>query len=151
MTGGTKIRVVVVMSLLAGLVVGAAANQAVEAMFGQQFLNSALFFLSASDRATFNLVLDDRQDQPAARVLLQAFDEHGTVVANRETTLAPGASATLRVNGPGKFRFHAEIVEGSLDLTQRRAFVGSAEIFDEVTQTIRPTCSIDPFGVPPGR
>jgi hypothetical protein len=151
MAGITRIKVVAVVCLLAGLVAGAAANQAVGAVFGQQFLNSGLIPLSASDHASFALSLDDRQDQPAARVLLQAFDEDGALLARRETTLAPGASTTLRLSGPGKVRFHAEAFEESLDLTQRRAFVGSVHIFDELTQAIRPSCSVDPFGGPPGR
>ena len=147
----TGIRVLAAVCLLAGLVAGAVGNQVVAAVFSQHFLNSGLIPLSASDRASFDLSLDDRQDQPAARVLLQAFDEGGALIARRETTLAPGASTTLRVNGPGKVRFHAEAVEESLDLTERRTFVSSVHIFDELTQAIRPSCSIDPWGAPPGR
>jgi hypothetical protein len=147
----TGIRVVAAVCLLTGLVAGAAATHVAGAVFSQQFLNSGLILLSASDHATFDLSLDDRQDQPAATVLLQAFDEEGALLARRETTLAPGASTSVRVSGPGKVRFHAEAHEGSLDLTERRAFAGSVHIFDELTQAIRPSCSIDPFGVPPGR
>jgi len=150
MAGIARIKVVAVVCLAAGLVAGAAANQVIAAVFSQQFLNSGLIPLSESEQAVLALSMDDRKDQPAAKVLLQAFDRDGALVARRETTLEPGASTTLRVSGPW-VRFHAEALEESLDLTARRAFVGSVHVINELTQTIRPSCSIDPFPGPPGR
>ena len=150
MAGIAKIKVVAVVCLVTGLVAGAAANHVVAAVLSQQFLNSGLILLSESEQAVFALSLEDRKDQPAAKVLLQAFDGDGALVASRETSLVPGASTSLRASGRW-VRFHAEALEGSLDLTEQRAFVGSVHIVDALTQGIRPSCSIDPFPGPPGR
>jgi hypothetical protein len=138
--------------LLVGLLAGAAAAQIVEAIFRVQFLNTGLFTVNADQEAAFHVSLDDQQGSPPARVALRLFDAAGTTVGSQDVALRAGESTTMRIAGPGIFRAHAQIVASTdLEFTARRQVVGSVEVVDKFTGIIRPTCSFDPWGIPPGR
>jgi hypothetical protein len=145
-------KTIVVGCLLVGVLAGAAAAQVAEAVFRVQFLNTSLFTMNANQDAAFHVTLHDRPGGPPARVALRAFDAAGTLVVGRDVVLQAGESTTMRIPGPGVFRAHAQIVDSSaLDLIARRQVHGSVEVFDEATGETRPTCSFDPWGLPPGR
>ena len=138
--------------LLVGALAGAAAAQVVEAVLRVQFLNTSLFTLTANQEGAFHVSIDDRRGGLPARVLLRLFDPAGNLVAQDDAILQAGESKTMRFAGPGVFRANAQIVDSSpLDLTARRQVNGSVEVIDRLTGVIRPTCSFDPWGVPPGR
>ena len=144
-------RIIATGCLLIGLLAGVAGAQIVEAITRLQFLNTGLFTVTADQEAAFHVSLDDRRDAPPARVALRVFDAAGIPVARQDVVLAAGQSTTLRVAGPGVFRAHAQIAESALDFTARRQVAGSVEVIDKLTGIIRPTCSFDPWGLPPGR
>jgi len=145
-------KTIVLGCLLVGMLAGAAAAQVVEAIFRVQFLNTSLFTIHADQQAAFHVSLEDRQGGLPARVSLRLVDPAGKTVAGHDAVLRAGESTTLRHAGPGVFRAHAQLVDGSpLDLIARRQFHGSVEVINVVTGEIRPTCSFDPWGNPPGR
>ena len=147
-----SMKVIVTGCLLVGLLAGAAAAQAVEAIFRVQFLNTSLFTVTANQDAAFHVTLHDRPDGPPARVALRLFDAAGNVVGGQDVVMRAGESKTVRLAGPGVFRAHAQIVDSSpLDLLARRQVAGSVEVINRLTAEIRPTCSFDPWGLPPGR
>ena len=136
--------------LLAGLCAGAVGAQVVERARRIRYLNTGLFALEAQDQAQFNITLDDVRTGAPGRVLIQFLDERGTVVSRDQIVLQAGQSASLQMDGPGLFRVHAELIESGLQLTGRRAVVGTLEVLDKVTGERRPTCSIDEGGSPQG-
>lgn len=145
-------KTIVMVCLLAGVLAGAAGAQVVEAVFRLQFLNTSLFTVTADQEAAFHVTLHDRRGALPVRVALRLFDAAGNPVGGHDAVLQAGASTTLRVPGPGDFRAHARIVDSTpVDLTLQRQISGSVEVIDRLTGVIRPTCSFDPWGLPPGR
>jgi len=137
--------------LTVGLVAGAAGALVAQTVFRAQYLNTSLFALRTDQQALFSVSLDDRRDAPAAGVQLQLFDASGAVVASQNVVLQPGESSTLRLPGPGSFRAHASVVDGTTTaFSDRRQVSGSVEVVDTLTGIVRPTCSFIP-GLPPGR
>jgi hypothetical protein len=145
-------KVIALGCLTAGLVSGAAGVLVAQAIVRAQYLNTSLFVVTTDQEARFSVSLDDRRDGPAAGVQLQLLDASGAVVASQNVVLQPGASSTLRVPGPGSFRAHASVVDGTTTaFSDRRSVSGSVEIIDTLTGIVRPTCSFIPGGLPPGR
>jgi hypothetical protein len=133
--------------LTVGLVAGAAGAQVVRV----QYLNTGLFTVKTDQQALFNVSLDDGRGAQPAGVQLQLFDPSGAVVASQNVLLQPGESTTLRVPGPGSFRAHANVIDGTTQtFTDRRQVSGTVEVADTLTGIIRPVCSFGP-GLPPGR
>lgn len=148
----TATKTIVVGCLLIGVLAGAAAAQVVDAIFQVQYMNTGLFTMTRGQNAAFHVSLDDRRDGLPARVALAVFDSAGAVVARQDAVLRAGESTTMRIAGPGVFRAHAQIADSSIwDLAARRRVVGSVEVIDGLTAIVRPICSFDPEGLPPGR
>jgi len=138
--------------LTVGLVTGAEGALVAQSIVRAQYLNTGLFVVKTDQEALFSVSLDDRRDGPAAGAQLQLFDASGAVVASQNVVLQPGASSTLRVPGPGSFRAHANVVDGTTTaFSDRRQVSGSVEVVDTLTGIVRPTCSFIPGGLPPGR
>jgi hypothetical protein len=138
--------------LAVGLVAGAAAAQVAQTILRVEYLNTSLFLVNANETTLFSVSLDDRADAPPAGVLLQLIDASGAVVASQNVVLQPGASTTMTYSNPGSLRAHAQLVAGrATAFTDRRRVSGSVEIVDKLTGTVRPTCNVNPTGLPPGR
>ena len=137
--------------LLLGLGAGASGMAVAQGLFRSLFLNSGLFSVLEREEAIFSVSLDDRRGGPPARVRLQFLDVNGAVVAEDDTVIEAGESATLVAPGPGPLRAHAEAFESNLPLSTRREFSGSVEVFDLTTGKPRPTCKFNPDGLGPGR
>ncbi len=138
--------------LTVGLVAGAAGALVAQSIVRAQYLNTSLFVVKTDQQAMFSVSLDDRRDAPEAGVQLQFLDPSGAVVASQNVVLQPGESSTLRVPGPGSFRAHASVVDGTTTtFSDRRQVSGSVEVLDTLTGIVRPTCSFIPGGLPPGR
>jgi hypothetical protein len=137
--------------LLLGLGGGAATAQVVGDALSVRNLNSGLFSLDGTDTAAFHVTLDEARGASGGRVLMQFLDEWGTVVARKDVTLQAGQSASLRTEGPGLFRAHAQLVDAGLQITSRRAVVGAVEVLDLTTEQRGPVCSFDEWGLPGGR
>jgi hypothetical protein len=145
-------KTIVVGCLLVGVLAGAAAAQVVQAIIRVQFLNTSLVTVTEHQSALFHVTLSDRTGAPPARVAMRLFDAAGNTVAGQDVSLRAGESKTMRFAGPGVVRFFAQIADSSpLDLTLRRQFHGSAEVIDEITGIIRPTCGFSPWGDQGGR
>jgi hypothetical protein len=144
-----KITLLAAGCLLAGLSAGVGAAQVLQAV-QRQHLNTGLFTLLNNQTAHFRVSLDDVSGAPPTRVVLQLFDPGGAVIAHKEATLLPGQSASLQRSGPGVYRAHADVIDPDLQLSRRRAAVGTVEVVDTVSGGVRFVCS-DPGGLPPGR
>ena len=62
----------------------------------------------------------------------------GAVVARKDVMLQPGGAATLQITEPGLYRAHAQVLEPPSSSCERRAFLGTVEIFRAVTGNSRP-------------
>ena len=92
----------------------------------------------------FHLSLDDIQRAPAGLVLMRIIDRQGIVVASQSVWLQPGESATLVYTGSGLFRAQAETFESLATLTtlsDRRTFVGTFELFDDIRAVLPVLCA----------
>ncbi len=93
-------------------------------------LNTPLFTVKAGETAAFNVSLDDVSGAAPVVVYYEFIDRNGTVVKSQTVTLVAGRTVTLSLKAAGQFRTHAEIVDGGLNLSDRRAVVGQVEIND---------------------
>lgn len=135
--------IVVVCALVGASVLGAQVIQA----FKRQYLNTGLFSVAAHETAYFYVSLDDQKDEPAAHVVMQFFNASGVEVARTEVDLAAGQSMRLVKPGPGFFRVHAEATDTTLQLTARRAVVGSVEVIDNITGGVRHIPTYNPHQI----
>jgi hypothetical protein len=98
-------------------------------------LNTPLFTVRAGETASFNVSLDDVAGSAPVTVYFEFITRQGTTVQSQTVTLAAGKTVTLSLKAAGQFRTHAEVVDGGLDLSGRRAVVGVVEIGDFTTGT----------------
>jgi hypothetical protein len=61
--------------------------------------------------------------------------------------LGAGQSVRLVKPGPGYFRAHAEATDTTLQLTARRAVVGSVEVIDNITGGVRHIPTYNPHQI----
>jgi hypothetical protein len=115
--------------LLAGVVVGAAGAQVVETFQRAGSDSTGLFTLSYGEGVKFSVSLDGRSPGPTGRVQMRLLDPNGTVKASQLVSLAPGRSATLAYDVPGRYRAQAEVYDSSLNLTDRTVAT-TVEVFD---------------------
>jgi hypothetical protein len=97
-----------------------------------------------SGQVAFHLSLDDVQRAPAGLVVMRIIDREGIVVASRSAWLQPGHSTTLVHTGRGLFRAQAETFESLSTLStlsDRRAVVGTFELFDELRAVLPVLCA----------
>jgi hypothetical protein len=146
MSTKTKISCLVAGCLLVGVCAGAVGAQVVADAARLRFLNSGLFVLDAGEDATFHVTLADNRAGAPVRVLVQFLDRQGASVARQEVVLQAGQSTSLTTAGPGEVRAHARVMDGSFDLSARRAIVGGIDVLDLTTRQRRPVCSIDENG-----
>ena len=95
-------------------------------------------------QVAFHLSLDDVPRAPAGLVLMRIIDGRGNVVASRSVWLEPGESATLVHTGTRLFRAQAETFESLSTLTtlsDRRTFVGTFELFDDIRAVLPVSCA----------
>ena len=128
--------------LLVGVCAGLAAAQVAQ-MMQARYLNTGLFTVRGGQTASFHVVLDDRRTGEPAEVALQFLDADGAIVGSSKVTLQAGQSTTLRIDRPGVYRAHAQVIEPSGIFSARRAVAGTVEIFDQFTTETRFVCSID--------
>jgi hypothetical protein len=92
----------------------------------------------------FHMSLDDTPRTPAGFVVMRIVDRQGTVVASRGVWLEPGQSASLVYTGAGLFRPQAETFESIATLTtlgERRTFLGTFELFDDIRAVLPVLCA----------
>ena len=124
--------------LLTGVAVGVAGAQIAESFQREGSASTGLFTLNSGEMINFHAALDDDSSGPIGRVLMRLIDDQGIVRAGRVVSLAPGRSATLTYDVPGRYRAQAEMYESSLDLSDRRMVATSVELIgaDHITARI---------------
>ena len=78
----------------------------------------------------FHVALDDLTSGPVGRVHMRLYDHAGVVRAERLVSLAPGQSATLPWDIPGKYRVQADVLESTSSLSSRRQVATTVELYD---------------------
>jgi hypothetical protein len=137
--------------LLVGIGGGAVGAQVIGEVLRPSYLNSGMFSMQPNDTAEFFVTLDDNRNGAPAQVRLQFLDSAGTVVARQVVVLQAGQSTSLRLEGPGSYRAHAQVLDPGLQLLGRRTVVGTVEVVNFTTGTRGPVCSIDYSPVGAGR
>ena len=95
-------------------------------------------------QVAFHMSLDDVGRAPAGLVLMRIIDGRGSVLASRSVWLQPGQSSTLVYTGRGLLRAQAETFESLSTLTtlsDRRTFVGTFELFDDIRAVLPVSCA----------
>jgi hypothetical protein len=118
--------------LLVGVLAGSASAQTQD---GACYINTGLFTVAEDEGASFHVSLDDRRTGAPATVLLRLFNQEGAIAARKDVTLQPGQSTTLRLEAPGLYRAHAQILDPRAPASDRRTVLGTVEIFETVSPT----------------
>jgi hypothetical protein len=97
-----------------------------------------------SGQVVFHFALDDVPGAPAGLVLMRIIDRQGTAVASRSVWIQAGQSMTLVHTGRGLFRAQAETFESLSTLStlsDRRTFIGTVELFDDIRAVLPVLCA----------
>ena len=116
--------------LLTGIAVGVAGAQVATTFHRTEGAASGLFTLSIGEAMNFHVALDDNTPGPVGRVKMRLYDHAGTLRAERLVSLAPGQSATLPWDVPGRYRVQAEVYESTSSLSARRQVATTVELYD---------------------
>ena len=127
--------------LVAGVLIGATGARAVDA-FTPSFIETGAFTVLAGEEGRFFVSLHDRRRTAPVNVLLQIFDQDGAVVIQGNASLAPGKTTSISVAAPGTYRGHARILDGPAVLFSERRVVGTAQVGNAASFTIRPVCPV---------
>ena len=127
--------------LVTGVLIGATGAMAVETRT-PSFLDAGAFTVLPGEDARFFVSLHDRAKAVPASVLLQILDEAGAVVVERNISLAAGKTTSIAVHAPGKYRAHARILDAPRVFLSERRILGTVEVGNELTLTIRPVCTM---------
>jgi hypothetical protein len=125
-----RLKVAAIGLLLSGIVVGVAAAQVASTFRRTEGVASGLFTLAVGEAMNFHVALDDLTSGPVGRVHMRLYDHAGVVRAERLVSLAPGQSATLPWDIPGKYRVQADVLESTSSLSSRRQVATTVELYD---------------------
>ena len=149
-TIGMKSAALGLLLLLTGVAVGVAGAQIAGTFQRTGSTSTGLFTIHDGEAVNFSVSLDDDSSGPVGRVLMRLIDDQGTVKVGRLVSLAPGRSATLPYNVPGRYRAQFEKQESTPSLSDRRSVAGTVEVFDvdDVKLRTRFVCgeNIPPIG-----
>lgn len=147
-----------VKSIAAGLVMAGVAAGAVGAQVllldqGVQYLNCGPGTVGPNEHLRFHVSLDDNRPAEATRVRQLIFDPQGNVVARKDVALPAGHTSTLQLvpGAAGPYRAHADVLDTTFSLTDRRSYSATVEAIDQLTGAIRTVCSVDQGGLPQDR
>jgi hypothetical protein len=126
----TRMKVTAVVLLLSGIAVGAAGAQVAATFRRTGGVASGLFTLAEGQAVNFSVALDDLTSGPVGNVKMRLYDHMGTLRSERLVSLAPGRSATMPWDVPGRYRVQVDVLESSSSLSPRRQVATSVEVYE---------------------
>jgi hypothetical protein len=139
--------------VLCGIVVGVAGAQVATATKFERVgsTTTGLFTIAYGEAMNFHVALDDEDSGPIGKVQMRLYDHTGTVRAKKVVSLAPGQSATLPWDRPGKYRAQYDVLEleSATSLSDRREVAGTVEVHGPDNLVTKYVCGLNvPTGLP---